>query len=123
MKIQAKDVKVGMTIRWGVVSMLVDEVGDPTKFGVVEIDSNNKILKIVEKPQEPKSNLISTGVFFTNSSIFDYGPPKEKGEYFLATAFSDLARENDAYVVKSTFWMPIGYPEHLKKAEEFFKKA
>ena len=26
MKIQAKDVKVGMTIRWGVVSMLVDEV-------------------------------------------------------------------------------------------------
>ena len=38
-------------------------IKDPENFGVIEHDSNLKILSLEEKPLKPKSNLIATGLF------------------------------------------------------------
>jgi glucose-1-phosphate thymidylyltransferase len=41
----------------------VKRVNDPREFGVVEIDKQNNILRVVEKPKIPKSNLAIVGLY------------------------------------------------------------
>ena len=38
-------------------------VEDPRRFGVVETDEKGRVTEVVEKPEHPRSNLVSTGVF------------------------------------------------------------
>ena len=47
-------------------------VPDPEKFGVIELDQNDKIIDIVEKPEVPKSNLIIPGIYFFDSMASSY---------------------------------------------------
>ena len=41
----------------------VKKVTDPRKFGVAEFDENNNIIKVVEKPSIPKSNMALVGIY------------------------------------------------------------
>ena len=47
-------------------------VPDPEKFGVIELDENNNIIGIEEKPSKPKSNLIIPGFYFFDSDASKY---------------------------------------------------
>jgi len=53
----------------GGAQIFVKQAKDPTRFGVVEA-KNGKVLSIEEKPEKPKSNLVSTGLYFFDSSVF-----------------------------------------------------
>ena len=58
-------------------------VPDPEKFGVIELDQNDKIIDIVEKPAVPKSNLIIPGMYFFDSMASSYAKtlkPSPRGE-------------------------------------------
>ena len=58
-------------------------VPDPEKFGVVELDENNNIIGIEEKPSKPKSNLIIPGFYFFDSDASEYAKtlkPSNRGE-------------------------------------------
>ena len=58
-------------------------VPDPEKFGVIELDENNKIIGIEEKPSKPKSNLIIPGFYFFDSDASEYAKtlkPSNRGE-------------------------------------------
>ena len=58
-------------------------VPDPEKFGVIELDQNENIIDIVEKPLNPKSNLIVPGIYFFDSMATDYVKnlePSQRGE-------------------------------------------
>src|SRR4051812_5500118 len=46
-------------------------VDDPERYGVIEFDQNNRPLRIVEKPKEPKSNLAVTGLYFYDERVVD----------------------------------------------------
>jgi len=54
----------------GGAKILLKEVADPQRFGVAELDGE-KVVNIVEKPKQPKSNLIVTGVYMYDSEVFD----------------------------------------------------
>ena len=47
-------------------------VPDPEKFGVIELDENNNIVGIEEKPSKPKSNLIIPGFYFFDPNASEY---------------------------------------------------
>ena len=58
-------------------------VPDPEKFGVIELDENNNIIGIEEKPSKPKSNLIIPGFYFFDSDASEYAKtlkPSKRGE-------------------------------------------
>ena len=58
-------------------------VPDPEKFGVIELDENNNIIGIEEKPSKPKSNLIIPGFYFFDSNASEYAKtlkPSNRGE-------------------------------------------
>lgn len=51
--------------------ILLKEVEDPHRFGVAEI-ANNRVLNIVEKPKNPKSNHAVTGFYLYDNKVFDF---------------------------------------------------
>lgn len=52
-------------------TIFLKEVTNPERFGVVDLDENNQIISITEKPSEPKSKLAVTGLYVYNSHVFN----------------------------------------------------
>ncbi|MGD0167194.1 MAG: sugar phosphate nucleotidyltransferase [Gaiellaceae bacterium] len=52
-------------------------------LGVPELDADERIVKIVEKPQDPPSDLVVTGIYFYDADVFELIPklePSGRGE-------------------------------------------
>jgi glucose-1-phosphate thymidylyltransferase len=62
--------------------ILLKKVHDPQRFGVPELNGN-KVLRIEEKPKEPKSDFAVIGIYFYDSTVFDVIQtlvPSDRGE-------------------------------------------
>ncbi len=62
--------------------ILLKEVPDAYRFGVAEI-RNGKVVRIIEKPKNPPSNLAVTGIYFYDNKVFSFIKkltPSERGE-------------------------------------------
>jgi len=83
------------------------EVEDPRRFGVVEI-KNGKIFRIVEKSNDPPSNLVNTGIYLLPIEIFDAIKKtslSKRGEYELTDSIQILienGKEFDYFLVDET---------------------
>jgi len=103
-------------------AVLAKEVEHPERFGVLVVE-NNKIIDIEEKPENPKSNLISTGCWVMDKRIIELMEGQEKskrGEYEITDALAALIKEEDVFCqVVEDYWIPISYPEDWIKANEF----
>jgi NDP-sugar pyrophosphorylase family protein len=105
-------------------AMLLAPVADPTRFGVVEVDSSGVVIGIEEKPAVPKSNLVSTGIFKLDGAIFNYRVPQhENGEMYLAEMVGALAKDHEVHGIVSERWIQVGYPADLAKAEEILRNG
>ncbi len=105
------------------LAMLVHEHADPKRFGVVEVNDKGEVVSFEEKPEKPKSNLVSPAVFVLDDRIFKY--PKKlhrTGEYFAVDQIAQMMKHVKFIVEKSDFWHPIGYPEDINSAEERLAK-
>ncbi len=78
----------------GESAIWVQEVEDPRRFGVVELDEEARVQRLVEKPEEPQSNLAVVGFYYFDQAErlieainrqIESGS-KLQGEYFLADA-------------------------------------
>jgi UDP-N-acetylglucosamine diphosphorylase / glucose-1-phosphate thymidylyltransferase / UDP-N-acetylgalactosamine diphosphorylase / glucosamine-1-phosphate N-acetyltransferase / galactosamine-1-phosphate N-acetyltransferase len=90
----------------------------PERFGVIELTEDGTLAQIVEKPEHPTSDLVNIGGFVLDPSIFSYSvPPSVSGELYVTDMLNEYAKEHKVEVVEQTFWLPIGYPEHIVEAE------
>jgi glucose-1-phosphate thymidylyltransferase len=95
------------------------EVPDPEKYGVAEIQ-DGRIIRMVEKPKKPKSNLAVTGVYFLRKNIFpiiDSLKPSWRGEYEITDAFQKMIESGMkvGYSIIAGWWKDTGTPEEFLK--------
>lgn len=99
-------------------SILTLPTDKPERFGIVSHDDDGILLDIIEKPENPPSNLASTGVFVLDENIFAYPPTTEtNGELVHVDMIREYAKLHPMQVVKQNFWHPVGYPEDVVSAE------
>lgn len=105
--------------------ILIKEVADPQRFGVVELKAK-KIISIEEKPKKPKSNYIVTGIYMYDSQVFEIIrtlKPSWRGEL-------EITDVNNAYLKKQQlchdildgFWTDCGLPETIYRATTLVRK-
>ncbi len=102
--------------------MGVVEVPDPQRFGVVQQD-NGKLVRIIEKPADPPSNLINGGFFGLTPDVFGHIRRTERslrGEYEFTDTLNMMAAQTEVAVRKiEGEWMDVGYPWELLRANEY----
>lgn len=102
--------------------ILLAEVPDPTKFGVVKLDGE-KILEIVEKPKVPPSNYAVIGVYFLNPSFFDIIDkltPSWRNELEITEALQLFMKSGGKinYDFVTGWWKDTGTPEDIIDANK-----
>lgn len=97
-------------------------VPDPTRFGIAEIE-RGRIVRVVEKPQEPPSNLAITGVYLFRKSVFDAISriqPSARNELEITDAIQVLI--SDGHPVESYeldgWWIDAGKPDAIIMANQ-----
>lgn len=76
---------------------IVKPVEDPSRFGVANVEGE-RIVKLVEKPAEPESNLAMAGLYFFGPEIWDVLPglkPSARGEFEITDAIQCLVDRGD----------------------------
>lgn len=103
-------------------SMLAMTTDTPQKFGIIVRNPDGTLAEMIEKPEHAPSNLASTGVMVLDTNIFKFKPTKKiKDEYYLTDVIAEYAREYPVAVVEESLWIPIGYPEDIKRAEQILQ--
>ena len=104
------------------LAILVKEVDDPRRFGVVVADEKGRVLELVEKPEIPPSRFAFTGVKVLDERIFNYPARRHtNGEFYVTDAVAQLAKDHDVFVEHAQTWFSIATPEDLKQVDENFK--
>ena len=104
--------------------MLGMEVENPSSFGVLKIDVKDNLVEIVEKPENPPSNLVNIGVYMFTTDIFDFELKlSSRGEYEIVDYLNFLIKHGASVkVVPTKFWLPVGNPDELNAAEFALQK-
>lgn len=106
--------------------VILKEVNDPERFGVCEIGNNGKIISLVEKPKDPKTNLILTGLAFADQRYFDFYQtmkPSARGEYEYPDFLKIYLNEGTlTYGILKGRWFDTGTFDALLEASNFAKK-
>lgn len=103
-------------------TIVLGEVPDPTRFGIAEI-SNGHIKRVVEKPQNPPSNLAIAGVYLFRSSIFDAISrikPSQRNELEITDAIQELINSESAVSAYKLngWWIDAGKPSAIVMANQ-----
>jgi glucose-1-phosphate thymidylyltransferase len=102
------------------------EVRDPERFGVVEFDKNEKAISIEEKPEKPKSNFISIGVYVYDSRVVEMAKTlktSSRGELEIVDLHKKYLELNELKVEKLTGeWLDAGTFDSLLEASRIVKE-
>jgi glucose-1-phosphate thymidylyltransferase len=99
--------------------LFLKEVDDPKRFGVAEF-KNDKLVKIEEKPKDPKSNYAVTGLYLYDNKVFDIIEklkPSSRMELEITDVNNSYIQSgNIEYTVVKKRWTDAGTFESLFRA-------
>lgn len=99
----------------------LQHVDNPTEFGIVDVDEEDNIVQLVEKPDTPPTDLALIGVYVFSSAVFDVIEdlePSWRGELEITDAIQSLLERGyqiNSHVVKG-WWKDTGKPEDILEA-------
>jgi glucose-1-phosphate thymidylyltransferase len=116
------DYHVKETINCDVSQIGVRKVDDPRGFGVAELNDKDMVVRMVEKPLIPKSNMAMVGIYYIKETAAMYAALErhlnekadENGEYHLTNALQHMIERGVAmHAFRVNNWFDCGKKETL----------
>ena len=105
--------------------VLLKQVKDPQRFGVAEI-SDDRVIKIEEKPKSPRSDYAITGIYFYDASVFDIIrtlKPSARGELEITDVNNAYLEKGElAFDILEGWWSDAGTFESFSRVNELVIK-
>lgn len=100
-------------------------VQSPMRYGIVELDADEKVKSIEEKPNHPKSNLAIPGLYFFDHTVVEKATqvkPSARGELEITdihNAYWKAGKLGVTVLEQGTAWLDTGTIQSLSKAHAF----
>lgn len=116
------------------LNSLVDPVGalifgyrvsEPQNYGVVTVDSDNRVISIEEKPANPKSNLAIPGLYFCDNTVVQRASVQKKsarGEIEITAVLNSYLNDGKLELItlpRGTAWLDCGTVDSLQDASNY----
>ncbi|MFV0388991.1 MAG: sugar phosphate nucleotidyltransferase [Pyrinomonadaceae bacterium] len=106
--------------------ILLKKVPDPQRFGVPELEGEN-VVRIEEKPTEPKSDFAVIGIYFYDQTVFDVIKtlePSNRGELEITDVNNSYIQKNEmSWSELEGWWTDAGTHESLLRATNLVAKT
>ena len=102
-------------------------VQNPGSYGVVTLDPQGRATSLEEKPSQPKSNYVVTGLYFYDNQIVDIVTdlkPSPRGELEITDANRAYLERNQLHVEvmgRGYAWLDTGTHESMRQASNFIE--
>jgi glucose-1-phosphate thymidylyltransferase len=106
----------------------VKAVPDPRRFGVAEVDKDNQVKRLIEKPKDTNNNLAVVGFYYFRDGAALMDAIQEQvekdvslnGEYFLVDAINIMIQKGAKMRVQTVdVWLDAGKPDALLETNQF----
>ena len=105
--------------------IFIHPVSNPSHYGVVKINKNNKILKIIEKPKKYLSNFAITGLYFFDNNVVKYTDslkPSKRNEIEIVDLLKKYNKKNKLsveFIGRGGAWRDAGSGKDFHDASAF----
>lgn len=103
------------------------EVSNPSDYGILEVDPEEKPISITEKPTEFISNLAVTGVYFFDGKVSEVAKnvqPSKRGEVEITSVIDHYLKSGlltFTRLSRGSAWLDTGNPDSLNDAAAYVK--
>ena len=103
------------------------EVKDPSRYGVVEFNDDNRVISVEEKPNNPKSNFAVVGLYFYPNNVIKIAKnvkPSDRGELEITSVNNSYLENGDLKVNlmgRGFAWLDTGTIDAINNASNFIR--
>jgi mannose-1-phosphate guanylyltransferase len=104
-------------------TIVLTPVDNPAAYGLVETDTENRVIRFLEKPKAEdlakiKINTINAGIYVLETRVLDYIPAGENHsfEYQLFPCLLKNRENFHAFIAEDNYWLDIGTPQRYLQA-------
>ena len=100
-------------------------VNNPKDYGIIELDKNNKIKNILEKPKKTKSRLAITGFYLFDKNVINFSKqlkPSKRKELEIVDLIKKYFKKKilDAeFMGRGSAWLDTGNVQNLNETAQF----
>ena len=103
--------------------IVLTRIGQPEQYGVAELGDDGQIIRLVEKPKNPPSDLALVGIYMFDHHIFeavDGIKPSWRGELEITDAIQWLVDHNFSVhpYIHRGWWIDTGRPDDMLEAND-----
>jgi len=102
-------------------------VANPNQYGILSVNSEGHPVAVEEKPNNPKSNLAVTGLYFFDEQVSEIAKnvtPSARGELEITSVIETYLKENKlsfTALSRGTAWLDTGTPNSMQDASTYVR--